>query len=336
MDKPIDRIVSDLVRETASWDSIEIRMTVKQVHQAYGPKISAGSGTTTEHYIETSSLRRFYKAVQIEPPPDLVVWLGYSDGKRCASVAFHRPPRQAEQQQITITKTFLHEQVFGFVDRPKPIQYQHVGLIPLREAILKAVPSGTSKVANRDCQIFIFKNVPGQRSSQDLVYHLDSATSLPLKIEGFADEAHYRSAQPSSVWQAESLDEVQGFHVPLHSRYATYRYDGGAAIESLTNRYTIDEVKFNQDTSTMAFWPTYDKGVFINDLIEKKSYYNTPDKKAPQELVAAQTKVPQRAPGLPPIVASELGGGFPWLPTAGLVLGLLLLAAGVGLWIKRR
>ncbi len=138
------------------------------------------------------------------------------------------------------------------------------------------------------------------------------------------------------MWRAEALDGIQGFHVSLDSRDVADRYEGPSANERLINHYTIDEIKFNHDVSKVAFWPTYDKGVYIVDLITKKNYYNTPDKKAPQEVIAAKTAVPQSTPGLTPVVASELGGSSPWPPMAGLILGSVLLAAGVVLWIKRR
>ena len=97
------------------------------------------------------------------------------------------------------------------------------------------------------------------------------------------------------MWRAEALDGIQGFHVSLDSRDVADRYEGPSANERLINHYTIDEIKFNHDVSKVAFWPTYDKGVYIVDLITKKDDYNTPDKKASQDVVAAKTAVPPPA-----------------------------------------
>jgi len=332
MSKPIELVIADLLRETGSWDSIDAHINITQtLFIAIGdnpPKTSVGE----EHYIETFRGQKFYRTTENQSGTEVVGLLGYSDGVRCASVEFKRPPEQDQQHSITVTKTFMNEQLTGYVMRPDPLRWHFVGLIPLHEAIVKASQIGTDRVAGRGCDVFLFSAVPGQRGTQDLVYHLDRATSLPLKVEAFANQDRLKSAEPSWIWEAASLDEVQGFHVALSSRYTSFVLTEAASpTKQLTNEYKIDALKFNKSYDASTFWPLYDKGVSINDLIARKHYYNTPDKKAPPD-VTAKTAT---AAGVP-IVATEPPDYTPWIAGGGLMVGAILLLLGAGLWMRNR
>ena len=259
------------------------------------------------------------------------MWLGYSDGTRCAYVEFKRAPLRDKQQSITITKTFMDEQISGYVMRPEPIRFHYVGLIPLHEAITKAKNIGSDRVAGRECDIFLFSDVPGNPSRQDLVYHLDASTSLPLKVEAFANRERRESANPSWVWEAGTLDLVQGFHVSLNSRYTSYFVkDGAASTKQLVNEYKIDSLTFNKAHAASTFWPSYDKGVSINDLIARTSYYNTPNKKAPVELASSVSATAQ------PIVADQPRDVTGWIAGGGVTIGGMLLIVGAFLWMRNR
>jgi hypothetical protein len=215
---------------------------------------------------------------------------------------------------------------------PEPIRFHYVGLIPLYEAIPGAERTGRSRVADRDCNVFLFRAVPGARSSQDLVYHLDDQTSVPLKVAAFANEARRRADKPSWTWEALTLDEVQGFHVPLKSKYRSFIVsDESPSREKRITDYTIDSVRFNQSFPASTFWPTPEEGVFINDLIEKTSYYNTPDKEAPKsEAAKAKATAFVERPAASPVPAS--GASY---VGAGVVLATALLAAAI-VWKVRR
>jgi hypothetical protein len=208
----------------------------------------------------------------------------------------------------------MREESGGYVMRPEPIRFHYVGLTPLYEAIPGAERIGRSRVADRDCNVFLFRAVPGARSSQDLVYHLDDQTSVPLKVEAFANEARRRADKPSWAWEALTLDEVQGFHVPFKSKRRGYIVsDESPSREKSITDYAIDSVRFNQSFPTSTFWPTPEEGVVINDLIEKTLYDDTPGKEAPTSEApkAKATAVVERpaASPAPTSGASYVGAG---------------------------
>jgi hypothetical protein len=328
--KSIDAVTLDLARETASWDSIDVIVATDQrLLVAIGknpPRVSHGS----EHFIETADGQKYYIKSDGEPEHPRSVLLGYSDGKRCASVVFKDPPHQDEHRSITLTSTFMDEQLTGYVMRPEPLRFWYVGVIPLREAVLKAERIGSSRVAGRSCDGFLFSAVPGGNTSQDLVYQLDDATSMPLKVEAFSNQSRYKAGKPSWSWEAITLDVVQGYHVSLNSRYTGFIVkDDVASTTQLTEDYKVESITFNEKHPASAFWPTLQNGVFVNDLIAKKYYYNTPDKKAPVDTVAKTA-----SPVVDPIGAAQPSDSTPWI-SGGVMLGVLLLVSAACMWIRR-
>ena len=271
MSKPIESIIADLVRETASWDSIDAHFKITQTLFIQIGSTPPKTSVSEEHFIETFRGQKFYKQSEKRSGKEVVGWLGYSDGVRCANVELRRPPQQDKQLSVVITKTFMNEQLTGYVMRPNPLRWHYVGLIPLHDAIAKAAPIGTDRVAGRVCNVFLFSAVPGRQRTQCLVYHLDDATSVPLKVEAFADRDRLKEGVPSWVWEASSFDEVQGFHVALNSHYTGFVIkDKTSPIKQLTDDYKIDVLNYNQSYDAAVFWPAYDEGVSIVDLIERK------------------------------------------------------------------
>jgi hypothetical protein len=331
MAKPIDQIVMELTRES-SWDSIAVQVRAEQTRFVAIGKNAPGAGfVSSERFMETADGERFYEKTDSGRDARVIV-LSYSDGKRCAAVERKRAPYQEEQNSITLTKTFANEQVTGYVMRPEPLRFAFVGLIPIREAVREAERIGDGIVAGRDTAIFLFSGVPSPNVTQDLVYHLDAATSVPLKVEAYANRLRFEAGKPSWVWEAIALDDVQGYHLCLKSRYTYFVVkDDSASIRQLSEDYTIESCKFNDTYPASTFWPAYDKGVFINDLIAQKSYYNTPDKKAP---VDATVKTPSVVADR--IVVTDSTDLTPWVSGAGLALGSSFLVVGAYLWLKRR
>src|SRR5690606_33001217 len=86
---------------------------------------------------------------------------------------------------VFVSKTFMNEHATGYAESPQPLQLFHVGLTPLYEAIEHAEHVGEESVVGRACHVFRFPAVPGRNSAQDLVYYLDQATAIPLKVEAF-------------------------------------------------------------------------------------------------------------------------------------------------------
>src|SRR5579875_3836707 len=246
MSKSIDEIVADLLRETSSWESIRVRLTVTQTLHLQIGKTPPGSSERSEYFIETAKGQKVYRASMDKAAGETVLWLGYCDGARCASVEYEQAPRQDRQHAITITKTFMDEQMTGYTMRPEPLRFHYVGLVPLHEAVQKAARIGSGTIIGRQCTVMLFAGVPGSSGTQDLVYHLDASTSIPLKVEAFANQDRLKASRPSWVWEATSFDEVQGFHVALNSRYTGFIVDGqGNSVKQLTNEYKITSLEFN-------------------------------------------------------------------------------------------
>jgi len=312
MDKPIDAVVADLTRETASWTTIGVKVSLKQVrHVAVG---AAKPGTTTgnrEEYSATSrGLRKYAQFSPIEGR-EMCVLLGYADGDRCASVRFQPPPNETRQRSITIAKSFLREASTGTAELPASLPF-YVGLAPIRTAITRAEPIGPSRVLDRDCVRYSFANVPGDGATQDLVYHLDAATSYPLKVEAFANRDRFRADQPTTVWEVLKLDEVQGRHVATDSKFTTWiETEGGRRVPILTNFDHVDSIRFDDPTPADHFWPRYDPGVLIHDRIAGKSSKVGADGKT-TALIPSTTATPTTA-----------------LFAAGLIIGLVLLVVGI-------
>jgi hypothetical protein len=331
MAKSIEAVAADLVRETASWDSIDIRVTTEQHLLIPIGKNEPKTSHADEQFIETFVGQKYYKKTDGEPGHQHIVFLGYSESKQSASVIFKGSSHDGLQNSITLTKTFMDEQLTGHVMRPEPLRFLYVGLIPLREAVLKAERIGSDRVADRACELFLFKAVPGGSVTQDLLYHLDGATSMPLKVEAFANQSRFQAAKPSWIWEAMTLDNVQGYHISVKSRYTGFIVsEDAASTAQLVNDYSVESIRFNDKYPASTFWPKMDKGVFINDLIVGKSYYNTPDKKAPHEV-----GIDAVSASADPIVAGEPSDATPWASAAGVALGASLLLLGAYLWLKR-
>jgi hypothetical protein len=327
VEKSTDAIIAQIADEMLAPESIELTLTERSQYLVEIKGRKPDAGIARDRFIATARGQKLYEGRTLSPGPEQTVWQEYSDGTRCASVTHDRSPDGEHQKSITISNDFMREESGGYVMRPEPIRFHYVGLTPLYEAIPGAERTGRSRVAERDCNVFLFRAVPGARSSQDLVYHLDDQTSVPLKVEAFANEARRRADKPSWTWEALTLDEVQGFHVPFKSKRRGYIVsDESPSREKSITDYAIDSVRFNQSFPASTFWPTLEEGVFINDLIEKTSYYNTPDKEAPKSEATIVVDRPAASPA-PTSGASYVG--------AGVVLATAVLAAAI-FWKVRR
>lgn len=310
-EKPLDAVVAELTHETASWGSISVIVALEQT--------SGGTVTRArEGYMATRHGDRRYARYARSGDHETCVLQGYDETTRCALVRYRKPPQENRQRSITISTSFVDEATTGFAAIPAPLPF-FVGLVPIRAAIRAAAVLGPSRVAGRDCTRYLCRAVPGNGGTQDLVYHLDAATSYPLKVESFAAGAQVEAGTPFSVWEAERLDETQGFHVATDSHYATFA--PGEPAPQLLNKYHVDLIRFNGAIPSSAFWPVADPGVYINNTITGKAAYNTATGKAPDAAGAAPT------------------GGLPWgawAATGGITLGVALLFVGLTRQFRRR
>ena len=319
-DKPLDAVIADLTRETASWQTLTARIFLEQT--LYAPIGPSPAGTVTqgrETYVASHTGERRYGQYSLVDDVEACVLLACDDLKSSALVRYLPPPHQLRQKSITISKDFLNESQTGFAAIPTPLPF-YVGLQPIRTAISSASVIGPSQVAGHECTRYLFAKVPGNGSTQDLVYHLDTSTSYPLKVESFADSAQVAAETPFSVWEADRLDEVRQWHVATDSRFTTFApTSAGGIIPQLVNKYHFDSIRFNTAVPASAFWPRYDPGVLINNTITGQMSYNTFDGKAPQAATAAD-------PNALPWTS--------WAVTGGITVGLALLVVGLARWIK--
>ena len=316
MEKPIDAVVADLARETASWTSIAARVSVKQVrHLAVG---EAGPGTTTgnrEEYLATNHGQKKYAQFARVDDREVCVRLGYTDGARSASVRFQSPPNETRQRAITIAPGFLDEPKTGTAEIPAALPF-YVGLVPIREAIPRARPVGPSRVLDHACTRYLIEGVAEGGTTQDLVYHLDAATSYPLKVESFANHDRFVADQPTTVWEAVRFDEVGERHVATDSKFTTFiEGQGGRRAPLLTDWHHVDGLRFDEAIPAATFWPEYEPGVLINDRIALKSY---------KVGAAGQATTQAAAPAVPPRPSAAT-----WAFGVALALGLALLVGGL-------
>jgi hypothetical protein len=326
MNDTLDAMIANLLRETSGWESIEVQVEISQtLHVAIGRNLPV-TGTKIEHLIETAAGQRFFKMKGCAPEEACAFMAGYRDGKRCAYVESKRPPHESEQKSITITKSFMNEQLTGFRHGPSAVALRNfVGLIPIHQALPKAIRMGQSRVMERPCEIFRFPRVPTSQGTCELVYHLDSVTSIPLKVEIFADDSMITAQTPSSIWEATSFDTIQGFHVALNSKYDSFIQRDDRHTHQLTEVQKVKTIAFNQKYDSSTFWPTYQPSVYINDLIQRNHYFNTPNKKAPESITTT------------PDAQAIIGGPQDTIFSAtylGLGVGITCLCIGMILWIQ--
>lgn len=331
MEKPLDSIVLELARIAGGWTTIDCRVQTNQTLYIAVGSTRPGRSTSVEEYRARSTGQRMYQLYYIDGAAKRRVLSGYNDGKRCADVRHLKAPDGEHQQSITIEKTFLSETKEGYLKQSEILRFYHVGLMPIAEAIAKAERHGLSRVSGRECVRFYFAGVPGPRDSQDLVYDLEATNSAIMRVAAYADRDRFIADDPDWAWEVKRLDEIQGYPVATESSYTSFRHADGNSDRRLTNDYQVESIRFDEPILDSAFWPKYEPGVFINDLIAGKSYYNTPDGKAPANKAVAEVK----APVGPPLVARPAADWSGWASGGGIVLGVALLAAGIALKLRR-
>lgn len=325
MDRLTDSAIEHLTREMTSWSAIELQVREDVSMQAASEIQVASERTNFDHYIETSRGLRFLEETSQVDGSEGGRISAYCDGSRCANVLYRAEGDHQQQAQVTISKQFLNEGRFGWTDRPKPLKYFYVGLSPLPEALPKAQRIGEDTCLDRTCDVFLFPAF----QSQDLVYSLDRATGVPLKVEAFKDEAMRQAGRPSWVWQADSLDDVQGFHVPLTSSYQGFNYNNPDDPVTRTSEIKVETISYNKAYEKSQFWPTIQPGVTVHDTIAKESY-TVPDPTAAAEPATAPL------PTAGHIVATPPQDWTTYVPPVGLGLGIAVLIAGLVLWRRQQ
>ncbi len=316
-------IIAKLVQETMGWKSYDVTTLAHTRNFKNGAEFDE-----TCRYTETDDGRRAQEHVQVQGNGPSIRLDDFCDGKRSARVRFHEVNGASHQELVTIKRTFATEADVGIVERPVPFFYNDFGLVPLAEALPKATSFGTRHVLDRPCLGLLFPEGKSYKGQQQ-IYFLDEEFGVVLRVESHW-VGHVEKGRPVWVWEAKTLDEVQGRHLPLQSTFTHFQGKRGEPATTnveMTIAYTAKDVSFDRNHFASDFWFKMDPGVPVNDLVAKKSY-DAPGVRREVE-VKADTATPIQVPTAPP--ASDWSASM-----IALGLGAALLVTGLIVWMRQR
>jgi hypothetical protein len=320
-----------LAHEMKGWKSIELTV------RAEGTNYVLTNGRPPNfvnlyRYVETDCGERMLDSL-LRSSPDRpgARSAAYCDGSKCANVIYRG---ERSQVQATIGRFFDIEERSGSSSRPMPFRFYYVGRTPLFEAVQKGKHLGEGSINGRKSQVFLFPKVRWAMATQNIVYDLDEETGIPIQVRSFLGNLNENDpdlTDPSWVWTALSVDQVEGFHMPLRSVHVLGRRRTGdphsGKVQSL--ELTIESLHYNKTYAKETFWPVLQPGVSVMDGI-KKTQYSVPGKAATDgSLAEEQTAANSLAPAMQP---SDWSG---WASTGSLALGSVLLLIGLGSWWRR-
>ncbi len=317
-----DRLAWDLDSST----SVEIHLDARITRHGTAFSGEQSFDTIKEHYIEEVGGGRFYEMRGQSGDRVVIMSRYYSDGTRCADVQFSSV-NPDQQQTIMINRQFALENGTDRRNVPAPLRAFYVGRSPLHQALPRGELLGKLEILGRPGVQVLFRE-DKQPSAQAQVIILDEATGIPMKIDGFRNEADRQNQKPWWTWTASSLEQINGRTFPIKSKTSNYDADGNLM---LSTEYDVQSIKFNQSYAASTFWPVYQPEAMVYDNIE-------------QRVIAEPTPkpLPPPAPPVPPVVTTKTIEAVPpadWSSTVSpLALGLgvaVLLAAGVLLWRRR-
>jgi hypothetical protein len=318
----LDVAARSLAREMTTWSSIDLSVREEGRH-VIPRKNQPTTFSNAHHYIETQKGQRMIDSVFGSEGKKMSHVSAYDDGARCARVVFLGA---SKQHSLLISRSFLNEGGTGSTDRPPPLQFFYVGKVPIYEALSRSTYLGKGEILGKSTEIILFPRVKWGMTVQDLVYDLDKQTCIPLRIRFFVDTIDkntFSTVTPAWEWRAQTLDEVQGFHMPLRSE--SLQYDTVTSATRTTRQFSIESIKYNASHPASTFWPVPQPGVQVIDSIKKSSFVVPPRKAETSTLT--ETKTEQRPiQALPPY---DWGVG---ISSVSLIVGVV--AVGVGFYIR--
>lgn len=325
-DSPVEAIAKKIAWQMEARKSVELRMQTDIATANPRPPVAGSFDSWKEHYIEMAGKRRcdfVYTSAGKVVRREEHFW----NGSKAAAVSFAPGPDQKFDvpDTVTVKRNYFKEDAGERMERPKPILFLHVGHEPLHKALLKAKPMGTGTVLGRECDLFLFEQVRW-RVPQDQLYHLDRETGLPLRVEGYPKYAERDEHKQHSLWQAESLDRVGKFYVPLKSVSIHFDQEG-QPIYTWTS--TVQSVDFDKDFPPATFWPADAPGAKVIDTIKK------------QVTQGEQSKDRQNLVGGPSSMHAAQTAHLPFSWTDGVAkvsmgMGALLVVVGLAVGWRRR
>lgn len=319
----LDIIREQLEQELNSFRSINVKISQTFTNPGAGEDpMQYASAIYKIDYTETSlGERRFVHESLPKGRPSLLS-IDTTDGKT-ASLMIRRPDGNA-RETVTIQRHFGNEDQLGWSHRPIPLFYFSVGRRPLAEAVGEAEILGDERVIDRDCDALLFKDVDCSPAPCDFVYLLDKATSIPLKVSCYLSRQDRLNDAPRSVWTADSLDEVQGRHVPLKSSVEAY-VGGGSGKIAYRSDIVVESVKYNEEYPAQHFQPNITKSTNVIDTIKNEYKMGEP----PEPVLHSSATIPENA-----IRAVDPADWSSFVVPSLLVLGVSLLLAAVATRIR--
>jgi hypothetical protein len=317
---------ADLASRQLAWEidarrSVEVRTVMDIIPSKPNPQQRQVYDALEDHYFETAAGLRRCDSRYLKSGAAVSRYAYYSDGSKAADVSYSEQDLERETTAV-IKRQYRTEDRSERMERPEPLRFLYVGREPLHKALPKATCLGEDQNLNRQCDVFLFTKVSWE-VPQDQIFHLDRATSIPLKVEAFKDEADRNAKKPLWVWTAQSLDKVDGHFVPLSSEMIAYSEDSQPAFKW---RFRVQSIAFDKVFPTAMFWPTLQPGVTVLDAIAGKTR-QVPGVKPAQPAKPATT---QTMEALPP------SGWTTRISSVTLTLGTAtLIGAGIYWWRRR-
>jgi len=312
MSEPTETLAKALQWDMGSWQSLEVRISEKYRNEnparvASEPRSFNGA----LRYIETATGQRLYEE-RITPDGEgkTLVSINYTDGEKTSFLFRTDQGSTTGDEQVTMKRSFGHEDQEGISHRPDPLRVLYVGLEPLPKALSKGRHLGKGRQLDRDCERYLFDKIAGRPGTLSLVYWLDRSSGFPLRVDYFEDEKAFAKGLPASIWSARSLDVVDGHHIALQSELVKFRTQSDKPDRpAYTYDIQITEAKFNETYPISLFRPAITDKTTVVDMVKNKIVW-------PKSASTSQTPSS-------PIRLSEPSGWF----------SLSLSAAGLGICV---
>ena len=324
MDTVSQNVSKAMTRQWTSWSALDLEVTQK--YQKHNLAVSDSQTLFDSYrkemrYVETGlGQRRLEEWSYTGDVTNDRVKILFSDGKTAADYS-KSLEEGTTRDQVYLKRTFGMEAI-GMSERPFPLNVLYLGDKPLYAILDKAKRTGESERLGRDCDVFTFEEFRAGRETIDAVYEIDRQSAFPLRLTYYSSKAKHAEGRPRFIWEAESIDVVDGRSLPFHSKLTAYdeKHSKSVLYES---RYDVRSLKFDQTYEPSFFRPVITEHSTVFDLIKDTVKAGKP----------AQTATAVATPAGPPITADEPGGwGF---PTIGLGLGGACLGAALLVMVRR-
>ena len=317
-----------------SWEfdsrkSVEVRTQYEIVPAKIDPLTPAAYDMVEDHYIETALAQRKCDSRYLKSGKVVNRLTHLSDGTKCVNLTYSKEdPEQIAS--VVLKRQYFMEDRSDRMEPPEPLRLLYVGREPLHKALPKATYLGERSALGRGCDVFLFARVRWE-VRQDHVYYLDKATSIPLRVEAYRDQAARDAQKPLWVWSAGSLDQVQDHFIPLRSTMIAYSED---SKPDFTWNYHVLSIEFDRDYPASIFTPGLPPGATVVDTISDKMF-KVPDPKAKDQLTVPAAEGAESATTDRTIEAVPPGSWTAAISTSVIGIGGVVLIAGGILWWRR-